>query len=150
MSTQTSLPLKCYTACDHAGLDLKNKIIQSFSFIEWIDLGTKDSASVDYPDYADKVAAALKKDAGAFGLLVCGSGQGMAIRANRHPHIRAALCWKEEVASMARAHNNANVLCLGGRLIEPALALNIFNAFLKTPFEGDRHARRVEKLSREC
>lgn len=149
-------PLKVYVACDHAGLELKKHLIDHLSQqsglppLEWVDLGTHDTASVDYPDFADQVAEALNKDPHSWGILVCGSGQGMAIRANRHKHIRAALCWAPNVAELSRAHNNANVLCLGARLLEPNLALQIAAKFFTTPFEGDRHARRVEKLSRGC
>jgi ribose 5-phosphate isomerase B len=149
-----SKAVKIYAACDHAGLELKKYLITNLprqsglTHIEWVDLGTNDSASVDYPDFADRVAGALKKDPESFGLLVCGSGQGMAIGANRHKHIRAALCWAPNVAELARGHNDANVLCLGARLIEPLLALQIATQFYKTNFEGDRHARRVEKLAR--
>ncbi len=142
--------VKIYVACDHAGLGLKNQLIAGLPELNWQDLGTNDSASVDYPDYADRVAIAIKTDPAAMGLLVCGSGQGMAIRANRHKHVRAALCWSIQVAELSRAHNDANVLCLGARVIDPKTALDIAQKFFSTPFEGDRHARRVEKLARDC
>jgi ribose 5-phosphate isomerase B len=138
---------KVYIASDHAGFHFKNKLIQSLKEYDWYDLGTDSDTSVDYPDYADKLAEKLKTE-NAFGLLICGSGQGMVMRANRHKHIRAALCWNEDVAELARAHNNANVLCLGARLIDENLAPQIVKKFISTPFEGGRHVRRVEKLSR--
>jgi ribose 5-phosphate isomerase B len=151
MAHKQTPPLKVYAACDHAGLELKNHLLKLFANqFHWIDLGTHDPTSVDYPDYADRVAEALKQEPQAMGLLICGSGQGMAIRANRYRHVRAALCWNEEVAKLARAHNDANVLCMGARLLTPATAEKVLMQFYSTPFEGDRHVRRVEKLAREC
>jgi ribose 5-phosphate isomerase B len=150
MANNLKSKTKVYAACDHAGLELKKHLIANLPTLEWVDLGTNDGTSVDYPDYADRVAEALKKDPKALGLLVCGSGQGMAIRANRHKHLRAALCWNKNVAELARAHNDANVLCLGARLIAPDLAHEIATQFFTTSFEGDRHVRRVEKLARDC
>ncbi|MCX7674865.1 MAG: RpiB/LacA/LacB family sugar-phosphate isomerase, partial [Bdellovibrionaceae bacterium] len=111
------------------------------------DLGTTEGmTSVDYPDYADKLAVALQKDPQGVGVLVCGSGQGMCMRANRYPHLRAALVWSKEVARLARAHNNANVICLGGRLTPPEEAWSWLQVFLDTPFDGGRHEQRVQKL----
>lgn len=133
-------------ASDHAGFDLKQHLIAHFPNLKWRDLGTYSTESVDYPDYATKLAEDLKKNPDGLGVLVCGSGQGMAIRANRFNHIRAALCWNEEIAGLARAHNDANVLCLPGRQIDAALANKILNRFLQTPFEGGRHQKRVDKL----
>ncbi|MBX3022337.1 MAG: ribose 5-phosphate isomerase B [Bdellovibrionales bacterium] len=137
-----------YVASDHAGLELKQHLIGRFPFLPWKDLGTHDGASVDYPDFAAKLCGEMEhnlKD--SLGVLVCGSGQGMAMRANRFPFIRAALCWNEEVAKLARQHNDANVLCLGGRLTVFPIAERILDVFLKTPFEGGRHQGRVDKLS---
>ena len=114
---------------------------------EWQDLGAHSTDSVDYPDYAKQLCAQLKNSNESFGVLICGSGQGMAIAANRHPHIRAALCWSEEVAKLSRAHNNANVLCLGSRLITIEVAQQILKVFLTTQYEGGRHDQRVAKLS---
>lgn len=141
---------KIFIACDHAGLNLKTHLIKQLhdGFL-WADLGTNDETSVDYPDFADRVADELKKNPHSLGVLICGSGQGMAIRANRHRHIRAALCWNEDIAILSRAHNNANVLCMGARFIEPLLANKILNSFLKTSFEGGRHEQRVRKLEKE-
>jgi ribose 5-phosphate isomerase B len=137
-----------FIASDHAGLDMKNHLIGKFPFLPWKDLGTETSASVDYPDYAAKLCEELKprlKD--SCGILVCGSGQGMAMRANRFPFIRAALCLSEEVATLSRLHNDANVLCLGGRLTPLPVSEKILSAFLQTAFEGGRHQGRVDKLS---
>lgn len=139
---------KIYIACDHGGWDLKNHLIQKFPQLPWQDLGTHSSDSVDYPDYAAKLCEQLKNEIpNAVGILVCGSGQGMAIRANRYPFIRAALCWSEEVARLAREHNDANVLCLAGRLTQFNESERIVETFLKTNFEGGRHQRRVDKLN---
>ncbi len=144
--------MNIYLACDHGGIELKEYIkSQDFSKnsnhpIEFIDLGTKDSTSVDYPDFAKRVCDKLIDEPEALGLLICGSGQGMAMSANKYKHIRAALCWNEELANLAKSHNNANVLCLGARVITPETALKIFNTFLTTPYEGGRHDTRLKKM----
>lgn len=138
---------KIYIACDHAGLPLKKNIIDHFKNVSFVDMGTKDESSVDYPDYADQVSIKVSEDANAVGILVCGSGQGMAMRANKYTKIRAALCWTEEIAKLAREHNDANVLCMGSRTTDHALALKITEIFLKTDFAGGRHQQRIEKLS---
>jgi len=134
-----------YVACDHAGLEMKEHLQKSITELPWNDLGTYSKDSVDYPDFAVKLCPLIDGSA-SLGVLICGSGQGMAIRANRFPHIRAALCWNNEVARLARAHNNANVLCLGGRLIDFKMAEEVLITFLSTAFEGGRHQSRVEKL----
>lgn len=140
-----------YVASDHAGFELKELLKIAAPDLPWRDLGPIDASSVDYPDFANKVAEKLRGgDANALGVLICGSGQGMAIRANKYGHIRAALCVTEEMAELARAHNNANVLCLGARLVPKDLAAKILAKFLKTNFEGGRHERRVAKLSEKC
>jgi len=137
-----------FIASDHGGVDLKSHLIGRFPFIPWMDLGPLSSESVDYPDYAAKLCSELKPHLqDSRGILICGSGQGMAIRANRFPYIRAALCWNEEVVRLAREHNDANVLCLGGRLVSAPLAERILTLFLQTEFEGGRHQRRVDKLN---
>jgi len=150
-----------YTGCDHAGLDLKLKVMAAFPHVQWKDMGTFTGDSVDYPDYADKVCTHVveaelenkKKnivdsiEGSAIGLLICGSGQGMAIRANRYPQIRAALCWTEDIARLSREHNNANVLCLSARFTAPDAAIKMVHAFFQAKFEGGRHQRRVDKLS---
>ncbi len=138
---------KFYIAADHAGFDLKQHLIKSFPELKIEDLGTHNPDRVDYPDFADRVASKIESDPNAVGILVCGSGQGMAIRANRYPKVRAALCWSEEVAQLSREHNNANILCVGSRFTAPALAELILKKFLSTEFEGGRHSGRVDKLS---
>lgn len=149
---------KIWIAADHAGLPLKKKLIESNPELPWEDLGTHDEQSVDYPDYTDLVVDRMKAHLDksgqvprdVIGVLICGSGQGMAIRANRFPFIRAALCWSAEIAKMSRAHNDANVLCLGSRYISLEHASEVLRIFLETPFEGGRHERRVTKLSQNC
>lgn len=139
---------KILIAADHAGFDLKKLLIFELKKMgfEPVDLGT-DSAtkSVDYPDFAQKLCKKLKKE---FGILICGSGIGISIAANRFKHIRAALCHNVKSAKLTRAHNDANVLCLGSRMISEKTALSIVKAFLNTKFEGERHERRVAKLSK--
>ncbi len=134
-------------ASDHAGFELKSAIIKAFPQIQWMDLGPQNGKnSVDYPDFADTLSSQIKKGA-QFGVLICGSGQGMAIRANRNSFVRAALCEDEEVAQLAREHNNANVICLGARRISVDKAISILNKFFHTNFSGGRHELRVKKLS---
>ncbi len=137
---------KIFIACDHAGLELKNHLVKNNPQIKFEDLGTDTNESVDYPDFADHVAEKVAKDSNSFGVLVCGSGQGMAMRANKYQNIRAALCWSEEVARLSRTHNNANVLVLAGRLTDHSLADGMLKVFFNTEFEGGRHAKRVEKM----
>jgi len=137
-----------FIASDHAGLEMKKHLLSRFPGLPFKDLGTHNGDSVDYPDYAAAVCREMEgrlKD--SCGILVCGSGQGMNMRANRFPFIRSALCWNEEVAQLAREHNDANVLCLGGRLISFPQAEKILDVFLNTPFAGGRHQKRVDKLN---
>lgn len=138
--------MKIFVASDHAGVGLKTRILE-FLKEKGEDLGPQNTESVDYPDYADRVCFAVTASPENFGVLICGSGQGMSMRANKHKQVRAALCWSEEVAQLSRQHNNANVLCLGARVTDEDLALKIVEVFLATDFEGGRHQRRVDKLS---
>jgi len=136
--------------CDHAGFELKQIIIKHLENkgIKVNDHGTYSLDSVDYPDYAHKVAKALEgADNSIMGILICGSGNGINMAANKHAHIRAALCWTAEIAGLARQHNNANVLSLPGRFIEKAEALSAVDTFISTTFEGGRHLNRVNKIS---
>lgn len=141
--------MNIYIASDHAGLELKNQIVQFLktSKVSCVDLGPGDLNSVDYPDYADLVCKNLKDHASDFGILICGSGQGMALRANKYPHIRAALVYNDEIAKLSREHNNANVICLGSRFCTVENAQNWINIFLNTTFSEGRHALRVAKVS---
>ncbi|MDX2082792.1 MAG: ribose 5-phosphate isomerase B [Rickettsiales bacterium] len=144
-----SLP-KILIACDHAGFVLKKFLIAKFDKVdfEFVDLGCKSAEkSVDYPDYAKKLCAKITVKNNLPGILICGSGIGVTIAANRFKHIRAALCYNVKAAKLARAHNDANVLCLGARITKNNSALAIVKAFFSTEFEGARHAIRVAKLS---
>ena len=135
--------------CDHGGYELK-KVLLAFLENEgytYKDCGSFDEKSVDYPDIAKLVCEDVSSGTAKFGILVCGTGLGMSIAANRHTEIRAALCTTELHARMSRCHNNANVLCLGARVTGVELALAIVETFLATPFEGGRHQRRLDLLS---
>jgi len=135
--------------CDHAGFQYKALIIDFLvaKGIGIIDSGTHSEDSVDYPDFIHPVAENIEKETAQLGIVICGSGNGAAITANKHQHIRAALCWTAELASLARQHNNANVLSIPARFVDEAMALAMVEAFLDTPFEGGRHARRVDKIA---
>ncbi len=138
-----------YIASDHGGFDIKQHLIQVLTDTRHMvhDLGTNTAdISVDYPDYAHKVAEKLQQDGTAFGILVCGSGIGMSIAANRHKHIRCALVSTPELARLSRQHNNANVVAISGRFIQATTAIEIVNAFLHTDFEGGRHQKRIDML----
>lgn len=140
--------MKIVIASDHAGFETKQKVLENFkNKFELVDFGPSTDERTDYPDYADKVASHVARGSGDIGILICGSGQGMAMRANKYPQIRAALCWSEETAQLARAHNDANILCLGGRVLDFALICKIIDAFLAATFEGGRHADRVKKIA---
>jgi ribose 5-phosphate isomerase B len=135
-------------ACDHAGFGLKThlrKTLEGFAD-SVIDLGTNSTDSVDYSDYANALAKVIASGKANMGVLICGSGIGISIAANRHKFIRAALCHNKETAMLARQHNDANVLCLGARVTDEKAAIECVKAFFSTEFEGGRHARRVEKL----
>ena len=136
-------------ASDHAGLELRRVIADHLAQAGHTvtDHGPDSGDSVDYPDYAEKVARAVADDASDLGILVCGSGVGMSIAANKVQGVRAALCATAYLGEMARAHNNANVLCLGERITGVGLALTIVDAFVSTKFEGGRHSRRVDKIA---
>ncbi len=133
-------------ASDHAGLDLKKQILSQIKDQNWKDLGTYDSSSVDYPDYADLVASHIERNPLEKAVLICGSGQGMCMRANKYPHVRAALVYSPEIAQLSREHNDANILCLGGRFLDFDQAQKIIKIFFETPFQGGRHQQRVDKL----
>lgn len=137
-------------AADHAGYALKEQLrsLLESRGLTVIDLGPHSTDSVDYPVYADSLAAALADGRADRGVLVCGTGLGISIAANRHAHVRAALCHEPLSAKMAREHNDANVLALGGRMIGPAMAEACLDAFLTTPFGGGRHEKRVAMLGR--
>lgn len=138
---------RLFIASDHAGFAFKEKIKESMPQFEWVDLGPKNDERVDYPDFADQLAKRIRSEGGQ-GVLICGSGQGMAMRANRHPGVRAALAWNEDSARLSREHNDANVICFGARLLPLETVQRLIEVFTSTPFEGGRHVARVEKLDR--
>jgi ribose 5-phosphate isomerase B len=134
---------------DHAGYDYKERII---SYLEgkglaFTDFGTHSADSVDYPDFAHPVATAVEKAEAAFGILICGSANGVAITANKHQGIRAAICWGEELAQLSRAHNNANIICLPARFVREGDAEKMVQLFMTTTFEAGRHKNRVDKIA---
>jgi ribose 5-phosphate isomerase B len=135
-------------ACDHGGYELKQALCAWLSKrgIAFEDLGTGSGESVDYPEYAHRLAAGVADGTFEKGILVCGTGLGMSMAANRHAGVRAALCSESFSAAMSRRHNDANVLCIGGRVTGPELAFQILETFLETGFDGDRHKRRIDKI----
>ena len=137
---------KFLIAADHGGYELKELIKKEIN-VDWQDLGTYSEESVDYPDLAKEMTKRIDK--GTVGILVCGTGQGMCMSANKEAHIRAALCWSSKVTTLAREHNDANVMCLGGRVTDHQKALKYVKLFLSTEFEGGRHGRRVDKFSKK-
>ena len=140
--------MKIYIGSDHAGFDLKEHIKKHFEEqFEFKDMGTYSSESVDYPDFAHAVAESLLKENDGVGLLICGTGNGMTMAANKHAGIRAALCWDPEIAALAKQHNNANILVLPARFISDEMAFEIMNAFFNADFEGGRHQRRIDKIN---
>jgi ribose 5-phosphate isomerase B len=143
-----SLPLAI--GADHAGFEYKELLKETLRGLGWAidDKGTYSIESTDYPDYAHPVAIAVEKGSAAAGILICGSGIGVSITANRHAGVRAALCWNTEVAALCRQHNNANVLCMPARFIAVDEMNAMVNTFLNTAFEGGRHERRIGKM--EC
>lgn len=142
-----SVKLKIAIGADHAGYEYKEIIKAYLAEYEVKDFGTHSPASVDYPDFAHPVANAVESGEFNFGVLVCGSANGVAITANKHQHIRAAICWENEIASLARQHNNGNIICIPARFVSEDLAKEMVTTFLSTAFEGGRHANRVDKIS---
>jgi ribose 5-phosphate isomerase B len=140
--------MKIAIGSDHAGFDLKEKVKTYLvgTGVEVEDMGTVSKDSVDYPDYAEKVATVVRDGKADRGILMCGTGVGVCISANKIHGIRAALAWDPEIARLSRLHNDANILCMSGRYTDPALAIEIVKIWLGTPFEGGRHQRRVDKI----
>ena len=135
-------------ACDHAGYELKEYVKTWLEDKGWEykDFGTYSTDSCDYPDFAHQLADAVEAGECYPGIAICGSGEGISMTLNKHQGIRAALCWKPELAQLARAHNDANVLVLPGRFIDPATAISVVDTFLSTSFEGGRHEARIAKI----
>ena len=135
--------------CDHAGFPYKDPIVELLRSegIEVLDFGTDSTESVDYPDFVHPVAEQVESGKADLGVVICGSGNGVAMTANKHQGIRAALCWTEEIAALARQHNDANVIALPARFVSQELALQMVKTFVRTDFEGGRHGRRVNKIA---
>ncbi|MCM1041133.1 MAG: ribose 5-phosphate isomerase B [Bacteroides sp.] len=134
--------------CDHAGFELKEYLKETLGKEGFVfkDFGTNGPESVDYPDFAHAVAQEVQDGRLPFGILICGSGVGISISANKHPHVRCALCWMREIAKLSRQHNDANILAMPGRFISKEEALETVRAFFSTGFEGGRHQRRIDKI----
>ncbi len=134
---------------DHAGFEYKTAIIARLNHLGYkvLDKGTHSTDSVDYPDFAHPTAESVLKGEAAFGILLCGSANGVAITANKHQGIRAALCWQKDITVLTRQHNNANVICIPARYISLPYTLELIETFINTSFEGGRHAQRVNKIA---
>ncbi len=137
--------MNIYIASDHAGFELKNLLLERNP--HYIDMGTQGLESVDFPDYANLVCERMKTDPHSISILICGSGQGMCMRANKFPHVRAALVYNDEIAKLSREHNDANVICIGSRFASSENATKWINLFINTPFSEGRHRQRVDKIS---
>lgn len=149
MQTNFNKELPVVIGADHAGFEYKEEVkkLLEESGLKVDDKGTYSLDSVDYPDFAHPVATGVADGKAAFGILICGSGNGVCITANKHAGVRAALCWNEELAALARQHNNANVLCIPARFVSLDIAKAMVKTFMDTAFEGGRHERRVEKIA---
>jgi ribose 5-phosphate isomerase B len=149
METILNLNLPIAIGCDHAGYLYKDALKEMLAKGGYtvVDHGTGSKESVDFPDYAHPVAIAVDKHEASFGILICGSANGVAMTANKHAHVRAALCWNNEVAELARGHNNANIICLPARFATIPECIEMLQTFMNTPFEGGRHENRVKKIA---
>jgi ribose 5-phosphate isomerase B len=144
-----NLSLPVAIGCDHAGFEYKTAIVKWLNEkgYQVADMGVYENKSVDYPDYAHPVADAVEKGEAAFGILICGSANGVAITANKHQGIRAGLAFETDVAKLIRQHNDANVICIPARFVSLDYAINMVSLFIETPFEGGRHQTRVNKIA---
>lgn len=149
MELTFNLALPVAIGGDHAGFAYKEEVISYLEGkgVQVKDFGTDSPDSVDYPDFAHPVASAVESGAFAFGILICGSANGVAITANKHQGIRAAICWGDELARLARSHNNANILCIPAKFVDTATAEEMVDIFAETAFEGGRHENRVNKIA---
>ena len=147
--TPFNVALPIAIGCDHAGFDCKEDLISILESkgLTYKDFGTFSTDSVDYPDFAHPVAHAVEKHEASFGILLCGSANGVAISANKHQGIRAAICWGEELAELARKHNDANIICIPARFVRDGDAEKMLDVFMNTTFEGGRHQTRVDKIA---
>ena len=140
--------MKIIIASDHAGYELKESIIRHFANeFEWENMGTYSSESVDYPDFAHPLAEKISNGENKYGILICGTGNGIGMTANKHANVRAALCWNVDIAALARQHNDANILVLPARFITEEDAFKVVETVFSTEYEGGRHQRRVEKIN---
>ena len=142
--------MKIAIGCDHAGYELKERILHHLSKLgmDPIDMGAPSADSVDYPDFTHPLSSMVDEGKLDFGILICGSGNGVSITANKYPNVRCGLCWNSTIASLARQHNNANVIAIPSRFVSEDEALEMVDVFLETEFEGGRHQRRVDKISK--
>jgi ribose 5-phosphate isomerase B len=149
MEPVLDLKMPVAIGADHAGFHYKEFVADLLRSrgLNVVDFGAHSADSVDYPDFAHPVAVAVESGEAQWGVLICGSANGVAITANKHQGIRAALCWTEEVAQLARQHNNANIICIPARFVSQLVAETMVNAFMETPFEGGRHENRVNKIA---
>ena len=147
--TQLDLQKPISIGCDHAGFEYKEatKLWLQQKGYQVYDAGTYSLDSVDYPDFAHAVASSIESGEAAFGILFCGSANGVAITANKHQQVRAGICWENDVAKLSRKHNNANIICIPARFVALSLALEMIENFMTTDFEGGRHANRVNKIA---
>ena len=143
----TSKPIAI--GADHAGFEYKGAVVKHLNKLgyQMADFGTYSESSVDYPDFAHPTANSVETNETGFGILLCGAANGVAITANKHQGVRAAICWQKDVAELARKHNNANILCIPARFISLQLTLDIIDTFINTSFEGGRHEGRVNKIA---
>lgn len=149
MNTNFNFSKPVYIGSDHAGFAYKKQIIDWLQHNDILvtDEGAYSATSADYPDFAHPVATAVANNEAAFGILICGSANGVAITANKHQNVRAGLCWQNEVAQLVRQHNNANIICLPARFVAVEEAIAMIETFMNTAFEGGRHAQRVNKIA---
>lgn len=143
-----NLSLPIAIGCDHAGFEYKTQLVPWLNKMGYqiSDFGTYSADSVDYPDFAHPVASSVENAETAFGILICGSGNGVCMTANSHPGIRAGLCWATDIAKLVRLHNNANIICIPARFVSLALAQDMIGIFMNTEFEAGRHQTRIDKI----
>jgi ribose 5-phosphate isomerase B len=149
MNTLFDMSKPIAVGCDHAGFEYKVEVIKHLNAkgYQVSDFGTYSVDSVDYPDFAHPTASSVENDETAFGILICGSANGVAMTANKHQKIRAALCWQKDVAEITRKHNNANIICIPARFVSLHYCIDMIETFIQTSFEGGRHQGRIKKMS---
>ena len=149
MNTNFDFTKPIAIGCDHAGFDYKIEIVKYLNSkgLQVTDYGTYSSGSVDYPDFAHPTASSVENGETAFGILICGSANGVAITANKHPKVRAALCWQKDVSEITRKHNNANIICLPARFVSLSYCIDMIEIFMQTQFEAGRHQNRIDKIT---